>query len=257
MKLKGALQRVAHSLGYHVSKLPTPPPFEPHLNPFADLRELFGNCPPKVIFDLGAHEGHLSEKYLSIFPDSQIFAFEPSYEAFAILSKRFEHTPKVTCSKTAVASQTGSAQLFLNRFNQTNSLLPAAPEVNTYLDAELVENLGTAQVDTITLDDFCRSNAIKRINLLKMDVQGGELMVLEGAQKLLSEGAIEMIYTEVNFVNLYKDQVGFHELSDYLSKHGFALYGFYYLSYGKNGMLAWSDALFLHPGTQMPPRGQS
>ncbi len=80
-----------------------------------------------------------------------------------------------------------------------------------------------------------------------MDVQGGELLVLRGGSSLLSAGSIDLIYTEVSFVELYDDQVIFTDLCEYLSTHGYALYGLYNLYKGRNGLLAQADAIFLSP----------
>ena len=53
-------------------------------------------------------------------------------------------------------------------------------------------------VQTQTLDYFCFSNNIKCIDLLKLDTEGNEFNVLKGAEKLLSENRIKVIYTEIS-----------------------------------------------------------
>jgi hypothetical protein len=82
-----------------------------------------------------------------------------------------------------------------------------------------------------------------------MDIQGGELMALKGATKLLSTQAIDLIYSEVLFADLYENQGYFHDISQYLREYGYFLYGLYNMNYGKskNGVLAWADAIFICP----------
>ena len=78
-----------------------------------------------------------------------------------------------------------------------------------------------------------------------MDIQGGELLALKGAERLLSSSSVDLIYTEVEFVQLYEGQPEIYDLTKYLANFGFVLYGLYDLHAGKNGRLSWGDAIFL------------
>jgi hypothetical protein len=60
--------------------------------------------------------------------------------------------------------------------------------------------------------------------LLKIDVQGAELMVLQGADKVLDK--VNVIFTEVTFNKLYDNGVLFNELYQYLISKGYKLEGF-------------------------------
>jgi hypothetical protein len=60
----------------------------------------------------------------------------------------------------------------------------------------------TEQVRITTVDDFCQSNGIDRIHLLKLDVEGYELKVLEGASRLLAARAIDFIQFEFGGCNI-------------------------------------------------------
>ena len=64
-----------------------------------------------------------------------------------------------------------------------------------------------------SLDSFCKNEQIERIDLLKMDVQGGELGILKGANQLLAQQKIDVIYSEVFFVPMYQNQPLFGEIS--------------------------------------------
>ena len=59
-------------------------------------------------------------------------------------------------------------------------------------------------VKTVSLDRFVRDNALGSIDFLKMDLQGAELDILRGATRTLS--SIVVVHTEVNFVQMYRDQ---------------------------------------------------
>jgi len=60
------------------------------------------------------------------------------------------------------------------------------------------------EVESITIDRFCQNNNINNIDLLHLDVQGAEILVLEGAKNMID--SINIIWLEAETVELYKDQ---------------------------------------------------
>jgi hypothetical protein len=132
--------------------------------------------------------------------------------------------------------------LKVNRFEATNSLLatdPRAPGVW----GDLVTTTGDITVSTVCLDDFCSTHQIGHIDILKMDVQGGEFDALLGAERMLAEKRIGMIYMEMFFAPAY---VGQHAFSDYLSlleSAGYRMVDLFNLE-KRHGRLVQADVLF-------------
>jgi hypothetical protein len=89
----------------------------------------------------------------------------------------------------------------------------------------------TLSVEIKKLDDYLQVKEIPHIDLLKMDVQGYELKVLKGAEKSLKAKAIKVIYTEINFLDAYRGQGDFTEITDYLKTCGYHLVGIYHQSF--------------------------
>jgi len=245
--IKETIKRFVISLGYELKKLPHSDLQRHQLNAFADQQELLKGRPVETILDLGANIGKMTAKYMEMFPAARIHSFEPGDEAFTVISERFATQPSVHLVKKAVSIRNGFEKFFVNKFNPTSSLLPVAQESGKYVDSTLTENVETVEVETVTLDGFCRDQDIKKINILKMDIQGGELMALCGAEQLLAHRAIDLIYTEVLFAKLYEHQAYYHGIADFLTQRNYVLYGLYNCSYGRNGVLAWADAIFLSP----------
>ena len=116
----------------------------------------------------------------------------------------------------------GSARTFHEcNFPMTSSLF----EPNTAL-LEKFQNLEeltrvqkTYPVETTRLDDVAELDGT---DLLKVDVQGAELLVFQGANKLLDD--VLVVHTEVEFVQLYKDQPLFADVDAHLRSKGFALH---------------------------------
>jgi hypothetical protein len=102
------------------------------------------------------------------------------------------------------------------------------------------------EIPVTTLDQFCAKNGVERIDILKMDIQGAELPALRGASRLLREGRIGLIFTEVEFVPLYEQQGLYHHIAEFLEQHDFELHNFYDLNVNREvGQLLWADAIFL------------
>jgi FkbM family methyltransferase len=208
---------------------------------FADQQALLSRLEVERIFDLGANSGQTTSQYRSLFPKAIIYSFEPFSEPFNDLIKSFDDDRFVKPFQFAVTDICGSKSLYVNKSSFTNSLLPSVETIGVY------ENIETNEVKVITIDAFCDQEAIDEIHILKMDIQGGELMALRGARDKLASGKVHLIYTEVLFAPLYKGQAQFHELCELLCGFEYGLYDLYNLNHNEDGTLAWGDAIFLSP----------
>jgi protein O-GlcNAc transferase len=108
-------------------------------------------------------------------------------------------------------------------------------------------------VVTVALDDLLGDEVV---DYVKIDVQGGELAVFEGAERLLRNTLV--IHTEVEFVEMYENQPLFSDVDQYLRRQGFGLVKFLGprsgplrpCVFGGNvntggSQLLWSDALYV------------
>ena len=195
-----------------------------------------------IIFDLGANNGKITRKYKEAFPEATVHSFEPFPEMFRELSQTTATLHKVFISDKAIADKRSKRTFFVNAGVDTNSLLES--QTTGLRSDEQVKNKSKIEVETISLDEYCRENGVQHIDILKMDIQGGELDALKGASGLLSGKKIRLIYTETNFIPQYVDQPLFQDLMVFLYKFGYRLQDIYNPIYGK-GSLAWCDAIYL------------
>ena len=79
---------------------------------------------------------------------------------------------------------------------------------------------------------------IKKINILWMDTQGAELLILEGLEEKIND--IDIIHTEVEFIQMYKNQPLFNDIKSFLNKNNFLLIKF--TSFSK----FFGDAVFIN-----------
>jgi FkbM family methyltransferase len=195
-----------------------------------------------TIFDLGANRGDISARYRNEFPGASIYAFEPFPGSFSQLKQRFINDSLMYCYQMAVGENKSNLPFYVNKNVDTNSLFKSA-KIGLSSDSS-VANESVIEVPCIKLDDFCVENNIAGIDILKMDIQGGEFNALRGAGNLLKGKKIKLIYCETYFREQYVDQPLFHDISKLLHGYGYYLQDIYHPIYGK-GSLAWSDVIFL------------
>lgn len=133
--------------------------------------------PGDHVIDLGANIGFYTLTLARLVgPEGRVYAFEPSPENFALLSRNVQCNgfQAVTLVQKAVSNKNGKAQLFLCDTNAGDHRIFEARE-----DRQAVA------IETVTLDDFFRDSS-EDLHLIKMDIQGAEGMALEGMQGLLS-----------------------------------------------------------------------
>lgn len=150
-----------------------------------------------VLIDVGANEGEYSAALRALCPEARILAFEPHPATAGRLNKRIGDTVEVY--SRAVGATVGKATLW-DYIRQTGSshasLLSGIIEEHHHSSSSGIE------VEVITLDAFCAVQNIKRIDHLKLDVEGGEIECLRGAKRLIAENRIGTVQFEFNSMNV-------------------------------------------------------
>ena len=212
----------------------------------ADVKTIHGGD-IRCVFDVGAHVGQSAAHFLDAFPRAAIHSFEPSPGSYEQLRALAGRCARVTAVNAAAGEREGDATFFVNRLSVTNSLLPASPGAGRFLVAPgALDPRERATVRLITLDGYAAANGVDEIDFLKLDTQGYELRVLEGARALLERQAIPLISLEVCFVPLYEQQPLFPEVYQYLYDREYRLVWLYDSSFHRYLYTIAANALFVH-----------
>lgn len=195
-------------------------------NPFTVQSQLISAKDP-IIFDIGAHVGSITKIYRSLFPRAFIHSFEPFPQSFQELLKNTERDSRIFCHQKAASCKDGNAIFNANISSATNSLLATDDRGSLFWGDGLLDTISRIQVNTTTVDLFCKETGISNIDILKMDVQGAEFSVLKGATDMLENQQIALIYTELILCPTYKDQNKFHEYLSFFASFGYELLDFY------------------------------
>ena len=173
-------------------------------NILADQMELAGEA--SVVVDVGAYDGAVTAEYLELFPRAVCYALEPHPESFRALANRLGTNPRARLHHVAHAETPGRRALHTFPAPATNSLLAPVANVAAVVGPGHMDSFRLEEVEIMTLDGFAEREGLVRIDVLKLDVQGAEVLVLRGAESLLRRRAIGLVATEVNFVDVYRCQ---------------------------------------------------
>lgn len=170
----------------------------------------------KVVFDVGANLGIYSFAALAAAPDATVHAFEATPEIANQLREAtiLNDLRRLHVHAVAVSSRVGFANL-----NRCRGEMGTNGGMN-FISIRASEGDPDC-VPTIRLDDFCEEYAIDRIDLLKIDVQGHEAAVLEGAERLLSAGRVGVILFELNWAHNSRRECPALQSVRLLERHGY------------------------------------
>ncbi|MCY1669395.1 FkbM family methyltransferase [Rhizobium sp. SL86] len=205
---------------------------------------------PRIV-DVGAQTlGAGSHAYNALmeFCPVEVIGFDPLQER---LEERLESEGRDNITLLPYALGDGLTHtLYVNNVDATSSLYPLFKEGNDRFPLLApLETVRTETVDTRRLDAVISH---QQVDFLKLDVQGGELLVLQHATEVLKKTAV--VQCEVEFTPIYRGQPLFGEIATFLAQHGFYFLDFNFLGhyahrndsgFSNNDRLMWADAVFL------------
>lgn len=204
-----------------------------------DLPVLIENLNPTVI-DVGANKGQTIRLMKECLPSCKIFSFEPNVSLHPTLKSLFDDGSVVVEGKV-LGKKSGTVFFNIYENNELSSVLSLADsEGNPFKDTVLEKR---QECQMTTLDVYCEDNGIAKVDLLKIDTQGFDFDVLQGAEELLGRKAVAVILVEVNFSDLYDGQCGFGEIERFLHALGYGMLGLYEIV-RDNGCIRWATACF-------------
>jgi FkbM family methyltransferase len=131
-----------------------------------------------VVFDCGAHIGLFSS--LAAFKKCNVFAFEPAPNNIFYLEKsKFIYPELINICPYALSNLEGYAKLETAELESSEA----------HIINQTMEEEGTIQVETTTIDKFVEKNNILKVDFIKADIEGAERLMLMGAKKTLARFA--------------------------------------------------------------------
>lgn len=192
---------------------------------------------PTTIVDVGANPiNETPYKDLLLGGGCHVIGFEPQTEAFEELQRI--KGPNETYHPHAVGDGR-THRLHLYRSNGFTSLfLPHLPSARIYGGARWTQINRSVDLPTVALDDL---PDLAPFDMLKIDIQGGEALVIDNARRVLSEAVAVIV--ELRYLRLYEEEPMVGGVDHCLREQGFMLHKFLF---NKSRPMANSQAARLH-----------
>ncbi|MAV37687.1 MAG: hypothetical protein CMJ59_19775 [Planctomycetaceae bacterium] len=214
------------------------------LKPFVDYAQSrrclngIAQLPIGTVFDVGAHVGKMTRRYRKLFPNANIYCFEPLPDCYRRLQRWANRQgDRVQAFNMALGNASGQVDFFWNQSHPGGSSL-RAPE--TPHNRETHVSLTTRMEK---LDDVVASLTLRGEILIKLDVEGAELEVLEGARNLLGQASAIILEAAIGEE---RSRPHFHDLLQTLEPRGFLYRGNLGSAY-VDGVPRLVDAVFIKP----------
>lgn len=180
-----------------------------------DLMDFVADRNIDIILDVGANAGQFGELLRAKGYRGKIVSFEPISAVYEVLSAKAAADGNWQVNHCALGEKTEQTTINVAGSSVFSSILPTTSAAARFNDTAVVERTETIEVRT--LDDAC--SGLAGNVLLKIDTQGYERQVLEGARQTLP--MMKGILMELPIVHLYQGTWGFHEAVEFMAGLGF------------------------------------
>lgn len=164
--------------------------------------------PNAIIIDVGAAFGKFSKIFINNFPNRKVVAFEPLKYSNSFNNKN------LTWRNVILSDQIGKTKFFITK----NMVSSSVNEINNEQNAFSLKIEDTIEVNTTTLDYEFPSDEIL---ILKLDAQGNELKILQGASSILRR--TKCVNTEMLNHNIYLSGCKYYMIDEILRQNDFEL----------------------------------
>lgn len=208
------LRRGLRRLGLDVHRYPTG-------DGLARAVDLMNRSDLDLVVDVGASVGEYVHELRSRGYRGDVLSFEPLSESFRALSRRASRDQRWTARQSALGAEVGEIDINVaaNRGESSSALPMLDRHVNAAPEAQIVavEKCGLSTLDAAleTEDRYA-----ERDFFLKLDVQGLEGAVLEGARKSAANGRIRGLQIELSLAPLYEGAMPGKAAFDWAESNG-------------------------------------
>ncbi|MEB3341723.1 FkbM family methyltransferase [Okeania sp.] len=186
-----------------------------------DLKSLClqNSVTPRGIIHVGAYDGKDIKLYQNL-DISKVLFIEANPTVFERLKANIAIASfNVQAVNSAISNQNGKIKLYVNSIEKSSSIFPLKHYRDIYPNVKETNQL---TVESKTLDTLLQELELPPtdFNILNLDIQGAELLALEGATNLLKY--IDAVYTKVNYEELYEGCALAEKVDEFLADIGFA-----------------------------------
>jgi FkbM family methyltransferase len=173
-----------------------------------------------ICLDIGGAYGRYAYPMSRFIPQGRIYSFEPGAYSFTILSaiKKIFNLSNVVPVKKALGDE--QAEVFL--------ISPKKPNGKIGYSLSYISKIPASEgicesIEMTTIDNFCKNNQVDRVDFIKCDTEGAEMMIFKGARETI-EKYKPIVLCEVETGHLKRFSSSPAEVGDFFRGYGYKTY---------------------------------
>lgn len=193
-----------------------------------------------LIIDVGGADGATPKIFSKSFPGQKILIFEPIKENYYKIRDLIPLFPNFILISKAAGSYIGKTNINIANRITSSSIYNLNGDTDSEIFFDILKKRGTEEIEITTIDNEAPADV--EVGILKIDVQGYELEVLQGAVKTLLRTYI--IVLELNNHDGYEGSPKYFELDNFLRKNNFTLYDIFPSTKDRGRLKEW-DSIYV------------
>lgn len=231
--LRAGIRRTGYEVrdARYVPKFTDRKVYDYYLSPSSEVR---------TIFDVGANVGQTAHAFSAAFPDAHIYSFEPFQAVYQQLVASTRGLRNVQCLQLALGNEPGTVIASVDPGDSRTSSLVQENQA-------ALRDAGRSHAERIAVGtgvQFCAQQGITRVDILKIDVEGFELQVLDGFGDMLGP-RVRAILTEFCLFEHQGRLTSLLAQCQRLGSHGYDLMSVYEIRHEADGSFHYGNALFV------------
>jgi len=174
-----------------------------------------------IMVDVGCRWG-FADQFIQCLDTFRLYGFDPDRDECKRLEKQYGSN-RISLVPLGLADHEGESTLYLTKepacssmFKPIRKLLENSPVL------DCTKKVSEIKIQHTTLDRWAERTDIEYIDYIKIDTQGAELLVLQGADEIIE--SVRCLEVEVEFNPIYEGQALFSDIDAFLRKKGFVLW---------------------------------
>lgn len=196
---------------------------------YKDLKLSVEHGKGMIIFDVGANKGQSIRFFKRLYPQSQVYGFEPAFNTFKALKVLIQKKKYAGISIFPIGlGDTPRESIFYESdLSETSTFATPNPDSkyskkkNRILFQKSSKAYKANLMQITTLDSFVDESKIDFIDILKIDVEGFEFEVIQGSMKALKNAKIGILQIEIQDNDMFCDN--FPEIDSFLKNCNYSL----------------------------------
>ena len=202
-----------------------------------DIRRYLGERATGAVLDVGANCGQTTKRLANAFPHLPVHCLEPNQDLHPKIKERVNFHKDLHVHRCGAGAEDTEMPFFKSTKHESNSCHQDwSHRHGAATDTEMVP--------VHRLDTFCAQNGMETVSVLKINAEGFDFKVLEGAIGLLQAKKILSVYVEVSFGKEAEESGRCGDYLNFMEKQGYKFIGVYQVARAKEGHIKWGNLLF-------------